>query len=519
MAALRQSRQSNNTDANPSPTVEDTPTDLNTVLGIPTDVYVKVSTGQVDQHKYHIQIARPIHPDNFGIQTDESSLTDFQSTFPNTNYKIIDTPIFWTMPSVSKIEPKEFTKETNEIIRTITGRLERIFSEKIRDQDLIPFSIYMLMKVFLESGLANYNLVKDESLQDVFLYRGIFSGLQLSCTSRQLQLILPKCYHIMFSQEIMDPLTKSYPTLDTLLTYLESIPSVSTSPLYKTFLLKQTSQLPNLAMKYSEANIMTSILEYHSRLIELSRKTSIGTSITILMAISKTAPQVSDRIQDYLGSRNASAEASQIEIDEELSKFQEAKKIVLSTEKLSLVRRAELKLLITEHFESINYLLQTLYKADAKKESNPQIAAYKPEQRRQANTTTTSTSLCPHRENHSNCSVKQLNSQDWIKGIANLYYYARLLTRLRKNCTLDQSTSTVDNLITEGHFGRTKSMAFEVSGVNNPDLNKFQGRNKRPRTDNLSRNQKPQGNDQSTTVPPTNDQQEQFATNFQKGSL
>ena len=436
MAAPSQSRQSSATDATLSSTVEDTPTDLCEALGIPKDNDVDVSTEQVDQYQYHIEIARPIHPNNFGLQRDERSTTDFQSTILNTNYPIIDAPRFWTMPGVSKTEPKEFTKETNEISTSITGRLERIFSEKIRDQDLIPFSIYMLMKVFLESGLANYNLVKDKSLQDVLLYRGIFSGLELSCTSRQIQQILPKCYNAMFSPELAASLTQTCFSLDSLVPYLKSIPSVAASPLYKVFLLKQAIQLPSLAMNYKDADIITSIMEYYTRLIELSRRTSLGTSITLLMAMSKTAPHILDRIQDYLDSTNASTEASQIEIDKKLSKFQESKKIVLSTEKLTLVRRAELKILITEQFESVNYLLQSLCKDDLNTESPSQIVAYKPTQRRQ------------------------------------------------------------DNLITEGNFGRTKSFVHQIFGDNNFEPNKSFRRQKRRQINTPFISQKSKWNDQ-----------------------
>ena len=101
-----------------------------------------------------------------------------------------------------------------------------------------------------------------------------------------------------------------------------------------------------------------------------------------------------------------------------------------------MVRRAELKILITEQFESVNYLLQSLCKDDLNTESPSQIVAYKPTQRRQ------------------------------------------------------------DNLVTEGNFGRTKSFVHQIFGDNNFEPNKSFRRQKQRQINTPFISQKSKWNDQ-----------------------
>lgn len=368
------------------------------------------------------------------------------------------------------------------------------------------------MKTFIVAGLAKFHRTSDEQFQDVLLYRGIFSVLQLSCSNLQLQKILPECYSIMFSQDLATKLTKSYSSLSSLFQYMETIPSVTTSPLYKVFLLKQTTQLPTLAKNYKDDNLNNAIMEYQLRLVELSRRTSLGVSIPWLMCLTVNQPNITDRIKDYLNSRSASAETSHIEIDEILSEFQSSNNIILSTQKLTLPRRDELKILLTEQFESISYICQKVSKGKTTTEATTQIAAYKPTPPH-SNTPKT-TSLCPHRANHSNCSIKQLGASDWGKAVNLLFYMTRTFIFLHKKCTLDQADSTLDSILTEGNFGRAKSLVYKTVGEPEPELNKPYGRQKRQQTHTHNRHTKLNWNRKTPTEKP-----DQSETDFHNGSM
>lgn len=104
------------------------------------------------------------------------------------------------------------------------------------------------------AGIARFHHAPEEKYQDAILYRGIYSGLKLSCTKRQMGKILPECYSTMFSPDIAATLINNHCTLIELREYMESIPSVATSPTYKVFLFKQLAQLTTWANKYQDTN-------------------------------------------------------------------------------------------------------------------------------------------------------------------------------------------------------------------------------------------------------------------------
>ena len=375
------------------------------------------------------------------------------------------------MPLVSTTEPEDFTNRTKMIITTVVGHLMRTFRSKVEDQDLVPFSIFILMRTFMLAGIARFHHAPDEQYQDAILYRGIYSGLKLSCTKRKMEKILPECYSTMLSPDIAATLINNHFTLIEPREYMESIPSVATSPTYKVFLFKQLAQMPTWASKYQDHNLNDTIMEYHLRLLELSRRTTLSLGLHWLSALSINRSYRTDKILDYLDSRDTSEEKFHVEIDELLSEFQVSKKLSLSMDNRRFLRRAQLKVLLTEHFESISHVYRNLTAEKPSTESPSHIAAYKSTQRRQDNPQTTT--HCPHRENHPNCAIKKLNPQDWVKGYKVLYYYACLNTRLRLNCTFKQSESTtLDNLITEGNFGRTKFFVHQIFGDNNFEPNK-----------------------------------------------
>ena len=477
MAAPRQSRQSTNvtdtTITNESTNESNDSNDLNNEnLYDISGENLEGGEPQPTIDQTDTTLAEPIKTANFGIQFANPSTIDFQHVFPRTTVTILDVKTNWIMPKISTVEPKDFDKETKRIISGLTTDLETTFQEKIRDPELIPFSIFILIRTFIHTGTAVFHSTADEEYRDTLLYRGIYSVLKMMCTEQQLKKILPECYSIMFSTEISNLLTQKATSFTGLKKYMDSLPFVTSSPLYKVLLFKQLTQLPTWASKYQGTNLVNIIMEYHLRLVELSRQTSISLSSTWLLALDRNWPEKTSKIFDYLDSRNASTDASYIEIDELLSTFQYSRTVSLSTDNQSFHRRAELKVLLTEVFECSSYVWKNITNERSPPESNPQIAAYKPDQRRQANTTTTSKSHCPHRDNHSNCSVKQLNPQDWAKSYNLLYYITRLIIILVKKCSIDQAEATLDNLMTKLHFGHGKSFAYEIAGINNSTLKK-----------------------------------------------
>ncbi|GMM49628.1 hypothetical protein DASB73_005860 [Starmerella bacillaris] len=435
-----------------------------------TDDNKEVYVSKPTTAKSNTKIAEPIKSKHFGNRYVDSSTIDFQHVFPRASYTIMDISAYWTIPEVSTTEPKDFEKETKRLISVITTDLAKTFQEKIRDTELIPFAIFILMRTFLRNGTASFHNAGDEQYQDVLLYRGIYSALTMSCTEQQLNKILPECYSVMFSTELKNTLTQRASSLEELKGYMESLPYVESSPTFKVHLFKQLAQLATWADKYESTNINDTIMEYQLRLTELSRQTTLSVGLMWISNLSKTRSYKTDKILDYLNSRNASAEASHIEIDELLSNFQASRNITLPTDNKHLPRRAKLKILLTEEFESISYVWKNITNERPTPKSTPQITALRPPQRQQQ--TPTSKSHCPHRDNHSNRSVKQLNPQDWAKSYNLLYYITRLIIILVKKCSIDQAEATLDNLMTKLHFGHGKSFAYEIAGINNSTLKK-----------------------------------------------
>ncbi|GMM51597.1 hypothetical protein DASB73_025600 [Starmerella bacillaris] len=325
-----------------------------------TDDIMEISESQTAIDQTDTTIAEPIKSTNFGIRYADPSTIDFQHVFPRTTCTIIDLKTYWIMPQVSKTEPQDFEKETKRLIFIITTDLAIFFQEKIRDPELIPFSIFILMRTFILNGAAVFHSEADEEYRDTLLYRGIYSGLKMVCTEQQLKEILPECYSTMFSTEITNILTLKATSFTGLKRYMDSLPLVISSPMYKVFLLKQLTQLPTWASKYQGTNLNNIIMEYHLRLVELSRQTSISLSSTWLLALDRNWPEKTSKIFDYLDSRNASTDASYIEIDELLSTFQYSRTVSLSTDNKHFHRRAELKVLLTEQFESTFYVWKNI---------------------------------------------------------------------------------------------------------------------------------------------------------------
>lgn len=99
MASSRQNRQSIPIDEHTAPNIETN--DDEDRYGLPRSLNISVPKPQKVQHEYHIQITRPINPNNFGQQTAKDSTIDFQHEFPRTDYNILNAPTYWTIPLTS----------------------------------------------------------------------------------------------------------------------------------------------------------------------------------------------------------------------------------------------------------------------------------------------------------------------------------------------------------------------------------------------------------------------------------